>query len=109
MPRLPPIIDDPDYHHHFEVFARDMAGELADTLLDNKVSKEVAHDSVATFLFRFAMMFDMGGTYKTAGKYYPQLAFSNGLGQVIVPTKGTILHELAYDIVEAVFNVEGRR
>ncbi len=109
MARLPLTVDSPDYHHLFETFAFDAAAELADTLLDEKVSKAKAHEITAGFLFRFAMMFDGGGHYRTGGKYRPQLAFSNGLGQVIVPTEETYLHELAFEVVEHVFNIEGRR
>lgn len=109
MSKLPLTIEDPEYHQKFEVFARDMAANLADTLLDTKISKSTAHDVVASFLFNFAMMFDGGGNYRAEGKYRPKLAFDNGLGQLVVPTKETYLHERAYDVVEAVFNVEGRR
>ena len=109
MARLPLTIKSDDDHHLFELFARDMAAELADTLIDQNVAKATAHETVATFLFRYAMMFDGGGRYKTDTKYQPKVCFSNGLGELIVPTEDTHLHELAYDIVEAVYNTEGRR
>lgn len=86
-----------------------MGSSLADTLLDKGLSKEKAHSIVGSFLFDFAMMFDAGGSYKTESKYKPRMAFDNGLGQLTVPTSDTHLHDLVYEIVETIFNVEGRR
>ena len=109
MARLPLTLEDPKYHRLLERFAFDAGADLADALLDLKVPKDKAHEAVVTFLFNFAMKFDGGSQYKTDGTYRPQMAFSNGLGQIIVPMEETHLHELAQDIAEQIFNIQGRR
>jgi len=109
MAKLPLAIDDPKYTALLCEHARDIGALLADSLLENGVSKEKAYTIVGSFLFDYAMMSDFGGRYKVAGRYKPRLALDNGLGQLVIPTEDTYLHELTHDLVEEIFNVPGRR
>ena len=102
-------IDDPEYHRKLAYFAKDMARELAEALTEEKVEKSKAQSLVGSMMFNFAMMFDQGGHYRLGGKFKPKLAFDNGLGQLIVPTEPTRLHESVFDIVEDVYNEAPRR